>query len=1074
MPEGETVLLIEDSVEDAALVTAMLGKGGDAFQCEWVRTLADACAAVRDRPPACVLLDLNLPDGDGLAALDAVVSAAPTLPVIVLTDRDDPVLGEKALRRGAQDYRDKDWTNQRPLSRAVRYAIERHAADRELRATKRRFSTALDATLDSFGLFTAVRDDVGQLVDFTWEYVNAAGAATYGLEPSELVGRRMGEVASAIGETGLFERYRQVTETGAALLLEAVPYSDLTQGGRVEGIFDVHANKVGDGLVIVWREVSDRHHQQRALADATERFRQERERLSTALASTPDGFGIFSAVRGGDGQLVDFTWEYVNAAGAATYGLEPGELVGRRMRDTTPATLFDDYRRVVQTGRTLVREAAVSHAGTDRRGVYDVRAAKLRDGLVIVWRDITVLKQAAGYARSLIEASQDPMVAISAAGKITDVNEAAVAVTGLQREVLLGSDYAAYSTAPAQVRQTFRRVFDHGGVTGAPLTIRHRDGRLTDTLCNASVYGGEDGDPHGVVVVARDITERKRQEEALVEALERFRAAFSGAPIGVALVSLDPATLGRYLEVNEALCGLLGLPEDELVGRSVLDVTHPDDAADLATSLGHLADGTIERYSADRRYLRADGHPVWVRVHASPVHRGGGRPSYAITHAEDITDAKQAQEQLTRRASHDPLTGLANRELLVTRLQHSLDELGRTAAAVAVLYLDLDGFKRVNDSVGHAAGDQFLAEVGHRLHQVVRRHDTAARIGGDEFVVVARLGSDHDVLRILDRIRAVLAPPVSVGGDSFPASASIGVAVAHTPDADPADLLRAADTAMYRAKRTGRGRHEVFNEALQAEAMRRLEMENDLREALTVGRLRLHYQPVIDLLDGGMTGVEALLRLDHPSRGLLHPADFLDVAESSGLIIPMGAWVLAEACRQQAAWQATLDRPLQMAVNLSGRQLLQADLCDQVAATIADAGLDSTRLTLELTETVLIQASRSVLADLEALKARGVRFALDDFGTGFSSLAYLDRFPVDVIKIGPSFVAGLGTEPDHATLLAAIVNLGHSLGLTVVAEGVETAGQLTALQDTGCDLVQGFHFARPHPADQNPRPARRH
>jgi diguanylate cyclase (GGDEF)-like protein/PAS domain S-box-containing protein len=875
-----------------------------------------------------VLLDLCLPDGDGLAALDAVVGVAPALPVIVLTGRYDPMLGDEALRRGAQDYLDKGWTNQRLLTRAVRYAIERRAAERELRATKHRLSTALEATLDGFGLFTAVRD--------------------------------------------------------------------------------------------------------------------------------------------GDGQLVDFLWEYVNAAGAATYGVEPGELVGRRMLDTTPGTLFDDYRHMVQTGGPLVREAAVSQIGTERGRVYDIRAATLHDGLVVTWRDVTALKQAAGYARSLIEAGQDPMVAINAAGEITDVNEAAVAVTGLPREVLLGSDYANYSTAPALARETFRQVFAQGATTGMPLTIRHRDGQLIDTLCNASLYGGGAGNPQGVVVVARDITERKRQEEALVEALERFRAAFSGAPIGVALVSLDPATPGQYLQVNEALCGLLGRHEDELVGRSVLDVTHPDDAADLATSLGHLADATIERYSADRRYLRADGHQIWVRVHASPVQREAGRPSYAITHVEDITDAKQAQEQLTRRALHDPLTGLANRDGLVARLQHCLDELGRAAAAVAVLYLDLDGFKTVNDSVGHAAGDRLLTEVGHRLHQVVRRHDTAARIGGDEFVVVARLDSDHDVLRILDRVRSALAAPVTINGDSFHASASIGVAVAHTPDADPADLLRAADTAMYRAKRTGRGRHEVFNEALQAEAMRRLEMEDDLREALPANRLRLHYQPVINLADGGMTGVEALLRLDHPSLGLLPPAAFLDVAESSGLIIPIGAWVLAEACRQQAAWQASLGRPLQMAVNLSGRQLLQADLCDQVAAAIDSAGVEPARLTLELTETVFIQASRSVLADLEALKARGVRFALDDFGTGFSSLAYLDRFPVDMIKIGPTFLNGIDIDPHHSALLAAIVSLGHTLGLTVIAEGIETPDQLAAVHDVGCDLVQGFHFARPHRADQIP------
>ena len=684
-----------------------------------------------------------------------------------------------------------------------------------------------------------------------------------------------------------------------------------------------------------------------------------RTRFSTALEAMLDGFGLFSAVRDAAGELVDFTWDYVNAAGAATYGRAPGDLLGRRMCEVAPGLcasgLFDEYRRVVETGAALTLDAlpySDTGKGGSVDGIFDVHASKLGDGLVIVWRDVS---------------------------------------------------------------------------------------------------------------------ERHRQERALAEARELFQSAFDGAPIGVALVSLDPATPGRYLQANRALCELLGYPADDLVGRSVLDVTHPDDAADNATLLAQLADTTIERYSTTKRYVHADGHPIWVRVQSSPVRDASGRPSYTITHVEDITEAKQVQERLAHQATHDPLTGLANRHLLVARLQHSLDALGRTDAAVGVLYLDLDGFKTVNDSAGHAAGDRFLAEVGRRLGSVVRRHDTAARIGGDEFVIVAgQLAADHDVARVIDRVKAALEPPIVIDGDAFAASASIGVVVTRNADDDPSELLRAADTAMYRAKQAGRGRHEIFNETLRAEAIQRLDVEHDLRHALDAGRLRLHYQPVVNLADGQMVGVEALLRLDHPTRGLLGPAEFLDVAENSGLIVPIGGWVITEACHQQAAWQASLGRPLHMAVNLSGRQLLQADLCEHVSATIDRAAIDPARLTLELTETVFTQASRSFLADLEALKARGVRFALDDFGTGFSSLAYLDRFPVDAVKIGPTFVAGLGSRTQDTGLVTAIVDLGHTLHLTVIAEGVETPDQLAALQDMGCDLVQGFHFARPSPADRIP------
>ncbi len=1066
MFESGRVLLIEDSPDEAALIIAMLDEG--AFSCEWAPTLGEGCTVLRDRPPSCVLVDLGRPDADGLASLDEVVRVASEIPVIVLTGPDNVATGEVAVRHGAQDYLDKGWMDQRLLARSVRYAIERRAADRALGETSTRLSTALEAMLDGFGLFSAVRDADGELVDFTWDYVNAAGVATYGRSPGDLVGRRMCEVAPGIRESGLFDEYRRVAETGAALTLDALRYSDIGKGGTVDGTFDVHASKLGDGLVLVWREVSERRRQERALAEAKEQVQRERERFRAALESIPDGFGVFSAVREADGELVDFTWDYVNAAGAATAGRRPEELVGRRLRETSPAMLWDDYRRVAETGVTLAREAAVPDA-TFATNWYDVRAAKLGDGLVIAWRDVTALKQASGYARSLIEASQDPLETISAEGKITDVNAAAVTVTGVPREMLIGTDFADYFTEPDRAREGFRQVFARGSVTDIPLTVRHRDGRRTDLLCNASLYRDAAGNPLGVVAVGRDVTERGRQERALAEAKELFESAFDGAPIGIALVSLHPDTPGRYLQINGALCGLLGYPADDLVGRSVLDVTHPDDAADNATLLAQLAHTTIERYRTDKRYVHADGHPIWVRVHSSPVRDASGRPSYAITHVEDVTETMQAQERLAHQAMHDPLTGLANRHLLIARLQHSLDELGRTDVAVAVLYLDLDDFKTVNDSVGHGAGDRFLAEVGRRLASVVRRHDTAARIGGDEFVIVAgQLAADHDVARVIDRVQVALEPPIVIDGDTFAASASIGVVVTRAVDDDPSELLRAADTAMYRAKQAGRGRHEIFNETLRAEAIQRLDVEHDLHHAVDAGRLRLHYQPVVNLADGQMAGVEALLRLDHPTRGLLGPPDFLDVAESSGLIIPIGGWVIAEACRQQAAWQASLDRPLQMAVNLSGRQLLQADLCEHVSAIIDGAAMDPARLTLELTETVFTQASRSFLADLETLKARGVRFALDDFGTGYSSLAYLERFPVDVVKIGPTFVAGLGITTQDSTLVTAIVNLGHALHLTVVAEGVETPDQLAALQDMGCDLVQGFHFARPSPAERIP------
>jgi len=806
------VLLIEDSPSDAAMVEEMLDEEWGSFvEPAWTRTLARGCSALGESAWSCVLLDLGLPDGDGIESVDEVVRAAPEVPVIVLTGRTEDALGEVAVRHGAQDYLSKGSTSRELLAQAIRYAVERKRVQEGIRSAEERFHSALDSLLDACAILTAVRDEAGSISDFRIDYVNGAACAVHRIGPEDQLGARLLELFPQYLTTGLFGRYVRVVETGEP----------------AEG---------------------------------------------------------------------EVTWP-------------------------------DD-------------------AGPERR--IEVRASRLDEELVVAFRDVT---------------------------------------------------------------------------------------------------------------------ERRRAEDALHEAKDLFESAFSAAPIGMTLVGLTPDTAGRVLQVNAALCELLGYPADALTRMSVLDVTHPEDTAEDAALFSEHPTQDIERYSRLKRYLRADGDTIWVHVHATVVHDAAGDPMYLVSHALDVTAAKQAQEQLAYQALHDPLTGLANRHLLLARLQHVLDELDRTHAAVAVLYLDLDDFKTVNDTLGHDAGDDFLAEVGRRIGKVMRRPDTAARIGGDEFVVTAGITDDQDVFHIIERIRGALAAPILIGEDTFAVSASIGVVFAHSPADDPADILRHADMAMYRAKQHGHGRFAVFDDALRLATDERLDLERDLHRALDDNHLRVHYQPIVDLADTRVVGVEALVRLQHPNRGLLLPAVFLDVAEASGLIVPIGDRVLHEACRQQARWERELPRPLQMAVNLSGRQVLRPALRDEILDAIDTGGIDPHRLTIELTETVFTEASRSFLADLAALKARGVLFALDDFGTGYSSLAYLERFPVDMVKIGQRFVAGLGVNSRDTTIVNAIVNLGHTLDLTVIAEGVETPEQLHHLRNLGCDLAQGFHFARPGPAN---------
>jgi len=447
------------------------------------------------------------------------------------------------------------------------------------------------------------------------------------------------------------------------------------------------------------------------------------------------------------------------------------------------------------------------------------------------------------------------------------------------------------------------------------------------------------------------------------------------------------------------------------------------------------------------------------------------------------------------RALHDPLTGLADRGLLMDRLGQALTRARRRPGGVAVLFLDLDRFKVINDSLGHAVGDDILVEVARRLEGVMGSAATVARLGGDEFVVLAEeVAGVDEALALARRLRQAVTAPMSVaGGQPVVVTASVGIALsapgvdfgdetaattspsdavdrggAVVPVPTPSSLLWDADAAMYRAKDCGRDRTELFDEGLRAGSLDRFRSEAMLRHALDHDGLRLHYQPLVDLGSGALAGAEALVRLDHPTRGLVAPAEFIPVAEETGLVVPLGAWVVAEAAAQAAAWRdlQPADAPLMtVSINLSGRQLNTPGFAVEVAAAIDRSGADASHLCFEITENALLDAGGSGVATLEGLKDLGVRLAIDDFGTGHSSLIWLRRLPIDFVKIDKAFVAGLGVHAGDTAIVRAVLDLGRALGLATVAEGVETPEQLCALRDLGCDWAQGYHLGRPGPPD---------
>jgi diguanylate cyclase (GGDEF)-like protein len=426
------------------------------------------------------------------------------------------------------------------------------------------------------------------------------------------------------------------------------------------------------------------------------------------------------------------------------------------------------------------------------------------------------------------------------------------------------------------------------------------------------------------------------------------------------------------------------------------------------------------------------------------------------------------EDALAHQSMHDSLTGLPNRLLFVDRLHQSIARCQRTKASVGVVFLDLDRFKNINDSLGHDAGDELLVAVAHKLQSVIRPGDTVARFGGDEFTVLCEdlsYETARDVaVEISERLLATVIHPMVVRDTEMFVGASVGIALASSGEESAEEMLRDADAAMHHAKESGRGRVEVFDEAMRTRALAAHSTESALHRALERGELRLFFQPIVALADARCVGAEALVRWQHPERGLLGPSEFIPLAEETGQIVPMGWWIIEEAARNAARWQLEHPEPFQVSINLSARQLLQPDLADRVADVIAQTGVHPASLCFEITESVLMDDAETVIDVISRVRALGVQFAIDDFGTGYSSLGYLKRFPVDAVKIDRSFVSGLGSDPGDAAIVSAVIGLAHALGLRVTAEGVETEDQLMALIALECDEAQGYFFLPPQPA----------
>ena len=824
--------------------------------------------------------------------------------------------------------------------------------------------------------------------------------------------------------------------------------------------------------VLVIRDVTERERAETALRDSEERFRNLVEGTVRGILIDIDGKPVFA-----------------NRAYARIFGYaDPAEILALDSIDGLHAPQERERAARFRRRRLL---------GGNAPDQYEVQC--LRQYGTLIWVEILLrvvtwngqravqstivdiserkrteaaLRDSEARFRSIFEHSALGITLTSPEGRYRLVNSAMTRILGYPERQLMAMRYLDIihpddrAAERVQRRRLLRGIIDN-------YMMEQRYVRRDGTICWGMVSASVVRDAKGRVLYSirqhHDITQRRNMEKSLRASEARFRAVIDNAPVGIVLKDRDGAVLmaGRQYEVWN------GLRHGETLGKSIHDFL-PREQADLLAADDHqvMATGLGSQREIDVRL--ADG-----RVHTFlsvnfPIPGPDGEVANVGVVSTDITQRKRAerelnaaQEELIRKANYDDLTGLPNRVLFLDRLSQSLLRARRDKELVALLFIDLDHFKVVNDTLGHAAGDQLLRQTARRLSRCVREEDTVARLGGDEFtVILPGIATGDDAATVAGKIVRKLNRPFTIEGQEVFATASIGITLYPADGDDAETIVKNADAAMYNAKEYGRNNYRFYTRAINDKAMRMLRLETLLRRALEQGELSVAYQPVVDARAGQVVGFEALARWHSHELGHVPPDQFIALAEERGLIAGLGSWVLKTACRQFKELQDIAGRPLRLAVNVSGRQFHRVKLLNTVAEALQESNLSASSLELEITEGVLMQDLSETLETLKAITDMGIGLSIDDFGTGYSSLSYLKRFPFTSLKIDRSFVNDVTNDPDDAALAKAIINMAHSLGLNVIGEGVEKLDQLDFLLAEGCDLVQGFHFSRPMSAEQ--------
>ncbi|MCB1259279.1 MAG: PAS domain S-box protein [Acidimicrobiales bacterium] len=931
---------------------------------------------------------------------------------------------------------------------SMRDVSDRVRADQELRASEERLRLLLDHSRDALALVDATS---------AVRWISPVVTQLLGYAPDALSGRSIFELVHHDDLAASLATAAEALGSG----VQAAPQTlRVRNAGDEWQPVEVAAGLLDRGgeswLVLNLRDA-------RWQVEAAQRLEASEQRLRAIIEHAPATAEIIDR----DGTIV---WISDNVT--EVLGWAPDEMVGRGGADFVHPDEVSDLAALflqvaAEPGSSGTIEMRARHRDGSWRWIANTFTNRLDDpsvdGMVANFRDITddrtaeqALRDSERLFRSLARSSPVGIYQQDADGSCTYVNERWQLITGYTEAEALGDGWKRIIHPDDRQRISLDRAPDEPWrpPREAEVRIVRANGAVRWVSIRTAAHLGEDGAIAGLVGTMEDITDRVDAQRDAQRLLDIFEATTDLVGIG------EPD--GRVVYLNATATEFFGRDED---AESVLflELVPEHERRRLGDEvLPALAD--IGMWSGELTVVRHDGRHVPVLAQLLVHLDGEGTVEFFSGVLHDISERKAFETALAHQATHDPLTGLPNRTLLLTRLEHALARARRQRSRTAVLFCDLDHFKIVNDSLGHDVGDRLLVEITERLRHALRPGDTIARFGGDEFVVLCEdLHGRADAVAIAERVIEALSGAFAIDDAEIHVGASLGIAFPDDPDAHPGTLIRDADAAMYRAKEKGRGRWEIFDNAMRASAVDRLDIENFLRRALDRRELRVHYQPVVDLVTGAISGVEALLRWEHPERGLLQPSEFIGVAEETGLIVGIGRWVIEQACVQARRWEAALpgQRPLQVSVNLSGRQLGHPSLVDDVRAILEATGMPPARLELEITESVLMDDVEASEETLHRLRGLGVRIAVDDFGTGYSSLSYLRRFPVDRLKVDRSFVRGLGEDPSDSAIVTAIVTLAHTLGLDALAEGVETTVQLEELRTLGCDHAQGFWFAKP-------------